>query len=795
MDGLFHDLRFALRTLRRRPGFTLVAVLTLGLGIGGSTALFAAAWAALGRPLPFPEEARLVRLYQLRDGSATRFSLRPSTYDGIVRHARTFEASVAHRFTDVTLQAGDAPERAVGIAVSEGWSRTLGVGPAQGRSFSPEEFTLGEDAPVAIVSHAFWRDRLGADPAALGRSILADGRARTIVGVMPPGFRYPYSAELWLPMRVEPGAQRTWGLNAQARLRPGVSLEAANADLRAAAEALAAELPEGHRNATLIGVPLRETLVGEASGSLVALLAATGFLVSIVCANLANLLLARGLGRRRELALRAALGASRLRRARLVLAESLVLAAAGGALGVWVAWAGLAGLEQLLPDALLTAGGGPVLDVPALAWAGVASLLAGIALGLAPSLAASRIELRDALAASARVDGGAASRWLDAFAVAQVGLCLVLLSGAGLMARNLMRLQAADLGYAPEGLQLFSVALDGPGYTPERRVAFVKDVEERLRALPGVAAAGAANLFPLAGGTTSTRVLSPGATVPEPHTVNLRLVTPGFFQALGLVAKRGRLFEDSDGAGGARVAVIAEATARNLFPGQEAVGARLVNPRAEGDVALTVVGVVPDLREGDGGGPTLYLAQAQEAAMGFAGRATFAVRSRGSVGEADLRRAVAGADAAIAVYDLQSARVLYRERLAPERLGTALFAAFASFGLLLCLLGVYGVLSASVGSRRREIAIRLVLGASPAHVLRSVLGRGAALLALGIALGGLASFGLRRVAASLVSEVGVGDPIASLGAVALLVAAGVAAATGPALGALRTDPAEVLRGE
>ncbi len=794
MDVL-HDLNHALRTLRRRPGFAAVAVLSLGLGIGGSTALFAAAWAGLGRPLPFPDESRLVRLYQLRDGSATRFSLRPATYEGIVRRARSFEASVAHRFTDLTLEAGEAPERVVGIAVSEGWTRTLGVRPILGRAFTPEEYAHGEEAPVAVVSHAFWRDRLGAAAAALGTSIRTDGRVRTIVGVMPVGFRYPYSADLWLPMRVEAGAQRTWGFNAQARLRPGLGLDAANAELRTIADVLAAEAPEGHRNATLAAVPLRETLLGEASRSLVALFAATGFLALIVCANLANLLLARGFGRRRELALRAALGAGRLQRARLVMAESVVIAVAGGALGAWLAWAALAGLEALLPDALLTAAGGPTLDAPVLAWVVLASLVSAVALGLAPAVAAARVDLREALAGAARSGASHTSRWLDGFAVAQVGLCLVLLSGAALMARNLARLQGADLGYSPEGLHLFSAALDAPSDTAQRRVAFVAAVEERLRGLPGVSDAGATNLFPLADGTTSTRVVGGDTGVGDPLTVNLRLVTPGFFRALGLAPTRGRLFGEADAAGGARVAILAESLAERLFPGREAIGRRLVNPRAEADVALTVVGVVPDLREGDGGGPTLYLAHAQEADMAFAGRATFVVRARAPLGEAELRRAMAGVDPTVALYDAQAASVLYRETLAPERLGTGLVSAFAGFGLLLCLLGVYGVLAAGVAARRREIAVRLALGAAPLRVLRGVLARGAALLALGSGLGLLGSVARRRVAAGLVREVSPGDPIASLSALALLALAGLAAAAGPALSALRTDPAQVLRSE
>ncbi len=790
MGELAHDLRFAARTLWRRPGFALIASLTLGLGIGGSTAVFATAWAALGRPLPFPEESRLVRLYQLRDGSATRFSLRPTTYD-IVRRARSFAGLVGHRFSDVTLQLGGSPERIAGVGVSEGWAATLQVEPRLGGSLWADELRAGEDASAVGVSHAFWRDRLGADVTALGRPLVMDGRPRTVVGVMPPGYAHPYAAAVWFPARVDPAVQRTWSLNVVGRLAPGVSVEQANAELAAISAALAAEIPVGHRNATLVALPLRDTLLGDTAGSLVALFAATGFLVLIVCANLANLLLARGFGRRRELALRAALGASRLRRARLILSESLVLALAGGTLGLLVAAQGLRWLEPLMPGAIVTAGVAPALDAATRTFVALASLVVGVALGLAPSFAASRIELREALASS-RVEGGPGSLWLDGFAVAQVGLCLVLLSGAALTARNLLRLQSADLGYEPEGLQLFSLPLDGPGYTPDKRVAFLREVQDRLRALPGVWDAGATNLFPLSGGTTSLRVVAADAA--EPQSVNMRFVTPGFFRTLELRAQRGRVFDDSDAPGGARVTVLSYSLARRLFPGREAVGQRLRNPRAEGEVELSVVGVVPDVREVEEE-QTLYLAQAQEAAHAFAGRATLAVRTRATVGEAELRRAVASVDSSIAVYDVQTAQLVHSEHLAPQRISTRLFAAFAGFGLVLCLIGVYGVLAARVGVRRREIAIRLALGAAPSTVLRSVLGRGAMLIGLGLILGGLGSIALRRVAAGLVTEVDPNDPVASLIAIAVLAAAGLLAALGPALHAVRTDPAEVLRSE
>jgi predicted permease len=787
------DLRFAARTLARRPTFAVVAVLTLGLGIGGSTALFATAYAALARPLPFPDESRLVRLYQLRDGSATRFSLRSATFDAVARRARAFEALVGHRFRDVTLQIAATPERIVGIGVSDRWAEATRVAPLLGRTFTEEEMAAGEAASAVVVSHAFWRDRLGAEARALGRSVVLDGRAHVVVGVMPPAFRHPYDADVWLPSRVEAGVQRTWSLNAMGRLAPGVSLEAANAELAALSELLAIELPEGHRNAKLVALPLRETLLGEAPGSLIALFAATGFLVLIVCANLANLLLARGLGRRQELALRAALGASRYRRARLVLSESLLLALAGLLLGLGVAAVGLAGLDDLVPAPIHAAGGPPALDAAALGFAVLASFVAACVLGAAPALAASRIDLRDALAATARVEGGSGSRWLDGFVVAQVGLCLVLLSGAGLLARNLFRLQGAGLGYETQGLELFSVALDGPSFTPERRASFVRELESALRGLPGALEAGATNLFPLSGGTTSLRVSADPAR--DPQSVNVRFVTPGFLRALGLHARRGRVLDERDGPGGARVTVLSESLARRLFPAQDPVGARLRNPRQEGEVVeLQVVGVVPDVREIEEE-QTLYLAQAQEAAHPFTGRATFVLRTQAPVGEAQLRSAVAALDPTLAVYDAQAAVRVQDEYLAPQRMSTGLFTAFAGFGLALCLIGIYGVLSARVGTRRREIAIRLALGAAPRHVLGGVLLRGACLVGAGLGLGLLASLSLRRAVASLVSEVDPGDPVALAFALGLLGLMAFAAALPPALRAVRTQPAEVLRSE
>ncbi|MGE0452611.1 MAG: ADOP family duplicated permease [Vicinamibacteria bacterium] len=796
MDGFAHDLRFAQRALGRRPGFALVALLTLAFGIGGSTALFTTAWAAVGRPLPFADEDRLVRVYLMREGDADRYSLRAETTLAIRERAKSFAELAAQRFTDVTLQMGAAPEQVTGIAVDAGWARTLKVEPILGRSFTADEYAAGDDAPAVLVSHGFWRDRLGADPRALGSTLLANGVRRSVVGVMPPGFRYPYAADLWLPLRLVPGSERSWSFNVVGRVRPGVSVAQAAAELKAISRPLAIELPALHRDATLVPFPLRETLVGEGSRTLLALFGATGFLLLIVCANLANLLLVRTLGRRRELAVRRALGATRLRQMRLVLAESLTLALAGGSLGLLLARFAIDGLGQLLPTGLSHTVEGPALDAAALGWAVLASLASGLALGAAPALGAARVDLREALTSSSRGVAGSA-RWLDGFAVAQVGLSLVLLSGAALMARDLARQQRADLGYAPEGLQLFSLAYDGPAYTPARRIALVHAVEEGLRALPGVEAAGSTNLFPSNGGTTGIRVrradLDPAVEAP---IANMRLVTPGFFEAMGLAAIRGRLLDERDGPASERVAVLSQSLARKHFRGEDPLGRALVSVRAAGDVPLTVVGVVPDVREATEIAASMYLAQPQEAALGFAGRAVFVVRARGgAIAESALRRAVAEVDGSLPVYQLRTAEMLASERLAPARLSASLFGGFAGFGLLLCCLGVYGVLGSRVAAETREIAIRLALGADPGRILRGVLTRGLALVTAGALAGFLATLALRRVAQGLVTEIDAADPWAASAALTALLIAGLLACAGPARRALRTDPVEALRDE
>ena len=802
MEGLIHDLRYALRTLGRRPGFAFVATVSLALGIGGTTALFSALYAVVRRPLPFHEAERLVRVYQVPEGRSTRISLRPETFQALADRARGFESMVAQRATDLVLDTPQGPERIVGIAVSAGWARTLGIQPILGRTFLPAEEQLGEDAGVVLVSHDFWRLRLASGASALGSVLDLGGRPCEVVGVLPAGFRYPYHADVWLPLAVQSGSPRPWAFNVQARLRPGVTLEQAQGDLAVIARDLARERPEGHRGTTLRAVPLREVLVsdeGDQTGALAALLAATGFVLLIVCANLANLHLARAVERRREMVLRLALGAPRARQVRLVLSESIVLGALGGTLGVGLALALRGVMVGLLPEDLLTVLGGLPLDPVALAFCAGLSLLVGLGVGLAAAVHALGADLQEVMAATRATGGRSAGRLVSSFVVSQVALSVVLLTGAGLLARHLSRLQQADLGYEPQGLLTASLSLDAPVYSDAaRRIRLVRGVEERLLSAPGVRGAGITNVFPTRTGNTLARVMLEGADPSVPAVINQRVVSPGFLRAVGVPLLRGRLLEESDTLAADRVAVVSRALAARYWPGQDPVGRRLRNARDGADAPLVhVVGVVGDVREFYGVDETWYVPYAQEARTGLAARVTFAVRSAGDPATAvtTLRTAVREADAGLALFNVLGAEMLYADTLAPQRLATQLLGGFAGFGLLVAAVGLYGVLSYAVVRRTHEIGIRMVLGATPRRIFSAVLWRGATLVGLGAALGVAAALALPRLMQRVAGPMAVDSLLPFTGALAVLAAAAFVACAAPARRAARADPVVSLRRE
>jgi len=484
MSQLIQEVRFAFRVMGRRPLPTAAIVVTLALGIGANAAIFRVVSAAFLRPLPFADEDRLVRVYTTPAKGGSRISPRMPVFLGVRDHARCFSAVVAQRFMDMTLATDAGPERVTGIAVSEGWTRTLGLRPKLGRAFLPEEERRGLGSGVALASHAAWQSRFGGDAAIVGRAVTLDGESRTIVGVMPPGLRYPYEASFWLPMSPADDASANWGLNIQARLRPGESLDAMRQQLQRLSETLPAMRES--QGMALLGVPLREVLVDDDGRLLTALLAAVGFLMLIVSVNVAHLLLAGAVSRRREFAIRTALGAGLSRQLRQLLVEGCLLALVGGALGLLLACVATSALTLLLPSTLTQVVDGLPFDLRVVAFGVALSLLAGLAFGALPALKVAGREPREVLHGGERATGSGGMRFGSTLIVSELGLSLLLLSGAGALLADVERRQRLDLGYEAEGLLTLNVALgSGPYVEPERRLAFLDQALERVRAAPG----------------------------------------------------------------------------------------------------------------------------------------------------------------------------------------------------------------------------------------------------------------------------------------------------------------------
>ncbi len=803
-------MRYAVRTFVRSPVFAAGVVLTLALGIGGATAMFSIVHSVLLRPLPFREGEQLVRVQQTiarPDGGAQRVGMSQANVVGMRERSRLLESAVAHRYRALALAHDDGAQRLVGIQVSDGWLRTVGVQPLLGRGFSADEEAAGEGARVVVIGHALWQTRFGGDPAALGGTVTLNGAPHTIVGVMPPGYAYPYEAELWVPMRLDPAREAPRDLNVTARLRPGASPERLQAEL----DLLAAELRRASAgNAQMTGLvarPMRVELVGDSTRLIVVLFGAVGFVLLIACANVASLLLARAASRRREFGIRTALGASRARQVRQLLTESVLLAMAGGALGVAAAVAAVGALGGLVPETMREVSPTVGVDLQVLAFSLALSLGCGIAFGLAPALRASSLRPWEVLRSSGRMAGGEGSRVLHAIVVAETAISVVLLAGGGLLVRDLVSRLRADTGVVAEGAVSAQISLPEATYgDAAHRSRFVQALAERVAAAPGVAAAGVTSLAPFSTSGTLVSVVfdgRPEATDPSaaPPSVQQRVVTPGFFPALGVRLLRGRLLTDADAAGAEPVVVVNATLAARFWPGENPVGRR-VREAGEGERPWrTVVGVVADVAEPTDSRELWYAPYAQVgptlptsfSTLGFA----LVVRAERdpSTLAAAVRGAVRELDVTVPVFDVRSVAELERAVLAESRMGAFVTSGFGLVGLALAALGLYGVLAYVTGQRRREIAIRMALGAEPGRVLRSVIGRSARIVGLGLAIGLAASAVAVRALGDLVGGTPALDPVTLLGVGALLSVIGVAASLVPARRAARVDAAELLRGE
>jgi putative ABC transport system permease protein len=809
MGTFLQDVRYGARMLRKNPGFTFIAVFTLALGIGANTAIFSLVSAVLVKPLNYHEPERLVMVWE-SDAStgATGDTSATGNYADWKTHNQVFEDMAAIEWRNFNLTGdGGEPERLMTYGVSQNFLPLLGTSPALGRNFLPEEDQPGANK-VVILNHGLWQNRFGGDAGILNREILLNGEKYSVVGVMPPNFEFAVAdVKLLTPIAftAEQLADRDLhNLNVVARLKPGVTPAQANADIKAITHRIAAAYPEQAEGLSADVVPLHEQLTGGVRRPLLMLLVAVGFVLLIACANIAGVLLARAAARQREIAVRAALGASRWRIVRQLLTESLLLGLLGGGLGVLIAMWTLAFLQQLVPVGMremrsLT------LDLPVLGFTLGISLLAGVIFGLAPAIQASKTDLNDALKrGSARTGIGAGQRWLrNTFVVAEIALSLVLLVGAGLLIQTLAKLRGQYAGLRPDSVLTMRTQLTGTNYREHQpKVAFYDAVLARVKTLPGVASAGYTTAVPLTGMTSNG--LSLEGREPEPNTswnAVHRQISPDYFAALGLAVRLGRPFNERDDERAAHVAVVNETMARQFWQGADPLGKRFkVGPVEGANPWLTVVGVVADVRQIGVDAPVkaeMYVPYRQAAPY-----AMFAPRDlviRAAVAPTSLvpavRQAIREVDPNQPVANVRTMDEVLGRVTAQRSLGMQLLTAFAALGLLLAALGIYGVLSYFVVQHTPEIGVRMALGAQPADVLKLVIGRGMKLALAGVVAGLFGAFVLTRAMSSLLFGVSAIDPLTFAGVAALLTCVAFLACYLPARRATKVDPMVALRYE
>ena len=809
-ESVWQDVRYALRTLGRAPAFTLVAVATLALGIGGTTAIYSLGRAASVDSLPFADPDRLVQLWGTVERE--RVERRGASYPDFLdwrAQATAFEDMAAFDTGTVTMSEG-AAERVPIEAVSAGYFALLGVAPAAGRTFQPGEDVTGGGDTVALLSDGLWQRHFGGDRSVIGRHLLLDGRPVTIVGVMPPGFQgLSDRAQLWLPFTRSQSPQTlanrgTRGFSALARLKPDVTRERAQQELDTISRRLEIDHPATNGKRAVEVSPLAHELFGDLRPALQALMAAVALVLVMGCAGVGNLLLARADARQREIAVRAAIGASRARLMRQLATESLVLALLGAAAGLAVAMAAIRLLVVASP-VTLPSFAQPALDARAALFAIVVAAASGLLLGLAPAAHARSARLSEALKESARGTGGRRSaRLRSALVVAEISLAVVLLAGAGLMIRSVRNLSAIDPGFdassvltlriaIPEGTPAGETTPPGAGITGPA-------VLDRVRALPGVVAASLASDLPLDGRSSAVFYAAEGqGSVTERNRPRayVHRVTPDFFATLGIPFRSGRTFVEREAVPDTPAVIVSEGVAQRFWPGQEAVGKRIKLGSLDSDGPWReIIGVVADVKyrglpENPTADPDIYfpvLAGGRELAL--------AVRTAvpPAAVAAPLRAAVQALHPGIPVYNVEPLDGLVAAQSARSRFTMWLMGVFAAVALLLATLGVYGVMSYAVVQRTQEIGIRLTLGASGPDVLRGIFASGMRLLAAGLALGCFGAVLLQPLLSSQLFAVGALDP-AAVSAVILLALAATAACAVPAARAMRIDPLTALRQE
>lgn len=800
MQTLWQDLGYGLRMLARAPGFTLIAILTLALGIGANSAIFSVVDAVLLRPMPYPAADKLVYLVDSNPSHGwPRFSASPANFLDWRAQNRSFEEMVAYSTDTSNIVLGDVPDHWQGLAVTRGLFDALRVQPALGRALNDDDFVAGNDR-VLILSDALWRGAFGADPGVLGRGIQMDGNLYTIVGVMPSSFHFGGERTLyWTPFVFDSSLATARGahfLHVLARVRDGASLASAQSEMKQIAMQLERQYPNYNKDWTVLVEPMRETTVRDVHGALLVLLGAVGFILLIACANTANMLLSRAVARRREMAIRTALGATRLRIVQQLLTESVLLAFAGGALGLFIASLSN-GVLASLPEQILPRAQSIHVDARVLAFTFALALVTGIVFGLAPALGLVKEDPAKRLKEAGSLAGRARGGLRRALIVTEVALAFVLMNGSGLLIRSFMRLTDVQPGFQSQSRLTFDVELPHARYGTETRwAAFFDQARERLAALPGVQSVDMTSLLPLNGDlsvwTFGVNGQPNGASLPS---ATYYLVSPGYFRDLGIPLLSGRDFTAQDSASAPHVCVINDFLARTAFPGRNPIGQRIQFGRNY-EVVREIVGVVGSVKqEGLDTGETFQVYEPFDQMPRLS--MTFIVHSNG-----DPRSLIGFARQVIRQIDAQQPIVNPRmlddyasEAVAMPRFRTALLGVFAGLAVVLALIGLYGVMSYAVTQQTQEIGIRIALGAQRRDIYGFVLREGMLLVAAGVALGVASAFELTKFVASFLFGVTPRDPATVAGVVLLFAGVAALACLVPARRAGRVDPMVALRYE
>jgi putative ABC transport system permease protein len=806
---MLKDLRYGIRSLLKRPGLTAVALITLALGIGVNTAIFSAVDSVLLRPLPFKEPERVVAIWEHSPHlGIARNEFAPANFFDLRRQNQMFEDVGAFGQLSINLTGEGEPERLEGQLVTANVFALLGVPPALGRTFAPEEDQLGREH-VAVLSDVLWQRRFNRDPGIINRSITLNGESFLVVGVMPASFFFPErEVELWVPWAMEPGQAEGRGdhyFRLVGRLKPGVTREQANAEAESIAARLSTEFPRTNEGLGFVVNSFHRDYVGDLRRPMLILFAAVGFVLLIACANVANLLLAQATTRRREIAIRMALGARRWAIARQLLIESLLLAIAGGLLGVFAAIWGVEALSTLLPESLSKLQAISVDSRVFLFTVGV-TLLTAIAFGVVPALHATRANPGEALAETARdLAGGLSGRFLRrVLVVAEVALAVVLLAGAGLLIRSFNRLRHVDLGFKPDNLLTMRMVLPMPKYQKaEARRAFYDELLRRVNEIPGVESAGINTFLPLSTSGMKFSFSVEGRTMPSDSNLPFavyRVVNPDYFRALEIPIQRGRVFDTRDVAESTPVLIVNRRLAEQFWPGEDPTGKRLkIGPPDSPNPWATVIGVVGDVRQTGLYGEQLaelYAPYAQERRSWLAPR-DLVVRTRSDAGSfaGQVREAVWAVDKDQPVSNVRTMDQAFAAAISRERFQMLLLTLFATLALVLACVGLYGVISYAVAQRTREIGVRMALGARPRDVLNMVIRQGMVLTFAGLLLGVAGGLAVTRVMTDLLFGVTATDAVTFISVAGLLLLVSFLACYVPARRATKVDPLTALRYE